>query len=102
MTPGAGGKGGWVYIMASQPNGVLYVDVTTDLTRRVYGHRGGMIPGFTKRYGVKRLVWFEQHEEIAAAIKREKVIKNWPQRAWRVRLIVAENPDWDDLYERIL
>ncbi len=88
--------------MASQPNGVLYVGVTADLTRRVYEHREWIVAGFTKRYGVKRLVWFERHEDIAAAIKREKAIKNWPQRAWRVRLIVAENPAWDDLYERIL
>jgi putative endonuclease len=95
-------KGGWVYIMASQPNGVLYVGVTADLVRRVYEHREGIIEGFTKKYGLKWLVWFERHEEIAAAIKREKAIKKWPQRAWRVRLIVAENPAWEDLYERIV
>ena len=71
--------GGWVYILASRPNGVLYVGVTADLARRVYDHREGLIAGFTKRYAVKRLVWFERHDDIIAAIRREKVIKEW----WR-------------------
>lgn len=94
-------QGGWVYIMASQPNDVLYVGVTADLIKRVYAHREGIIQGFTTKYQVKRLVWFERHDDIVAAIKREKLIKNWPQRAWRIRLIVADNPDWEDLYERL-
>ncbi len=93
--------GGWVYIMASQPNGVLYVGVTSDLVRRIYEHREGLISGFTKRYAVKRLVWFERHEDIVAAIRREKMIKEW-RRAYKVRLIVAGNPQWDDLYHAIL
>ena len=95
------GVGGWVYILASQPNGVLYVGVTADLARRVYDHREGLITGFTKRYAVKRLVWFERHDDIVAAIRREKVTKEW-RRAYKVRLIVAGNPQWDDLYQAIL
>ena len=93
--------GGWVYILASQPNGVLYVGVTADLARRVYDHREGLLPGFTKRYAVKRLVWFERHDDIVAAIRREKVIKEW-RRAYKVRLILGKNPQWDDLYHAIL
>jgi len=93
--------GGWVYILASRPNGVLYVGVTSELVRRVYEHREGLIAGFTKRYAVKRLVWFERHEDIVAAIRREKMIKEW-RRAYKVRLIVAGNPQWDDLYQAIL
>jgi putative endonuclease len=96
------GKGGWVYILANRPNGVLYVGVTVDLVRRVFQHREGLVEGFSKRYGVQRLVWFEWHEGIAEAIVREKAIKKWPQRAWRVRLIVAGNPGWDDLYDGIV
>jgi putative endonuclease len=98
---GRGLVGGWVYILASQPNGVLYAGVTADLVRRVYEHREGLISGFTKRYAVKRLVWFERHEDIAAAIRREKMIKEW-RRAYKVRLIVAGNPQWEDLYQAIL
>jgi putative endonuclease len=93
--------GGWVYIMASQPNGVLYVGVTADLARRTYEHREGLAARFTKRYAVKRLVWFERHDDIVAAIRREKAIKEW-RRAYKVRLIVAGNPQWDDLYDSIL
>jgi len=93
--------GGWVYILASQPNGVLYVGVTADLARRIYDHREGLVAGFTKRYAVKRLVWFERHDDIVAAIRREKAIKEW-RRAYKVRLIVAGNPQWDDWYDSIL
>jgi putative endonuclease len=87
--------------MTNRPNGTLYTGVTSQLVRRVFDHREGMIDGFTKRYGLKRLVYFERHEDIREAIAREKVVKKWP-RAWRVRLIVAGNPGWEDLYEGIL
>lgn len=90
-------KGGWVYIMTNRPNGTLYIGVTSDLPRRIWQHRDGAIEGFTKRYGLNRLVWFERHEDIRSAIQREKTMKHWP-RAWKVRLILAANPGWDDLY----
>jgi putative endonuclease len=93
-------SGGYVYIMASAANGILYVGVTSDLVRRVYQHRNGLIAGFTKRYSVKRLVYFEYHEDIQAAIQREHNIKHW-SRKWKVRLILADNPDWNDLYDSI-
>ena len=86
--------------MTNQPNGTLYVGVTSNLARRVWEHREGVVDGFTKRYGLKRLVFTEHHESIAAAIQREKNMKHWP-RAWKVRLILGQNPKWDDLYERL-
>ena len=93
--------GGWVYIVTNQPNGVLYIGVTSDLARRAYEHREGLIEGFTKRYDLKRLVYAERHEEIDTAIQREKSMKKWP-RAWKVRLIHRDNPNWNDLYDQIL
>jgi len=90
--------GGYVYIMASVPNGILYVGVTNDLVRRVFEHRNGLIAGFTKKCSVKRLVHFEHHETIQAAIQREHNIKHW-SRKWKVRLILADNPEWNDLYD---
>ena len=93
-------QGGWGYIITSRPNGPLYVGVTSDLARRTWEHREGVADGFTKRYGLKRLVFAERHEDIRMAIQREKNIKHWP-RAWKVDLIVAANPDWSDLYERL-
>lgn len=93
-------RGGWVYIMTNRPNGALYVGMTGDLARRVWEHRQGVANGFTKRYGLKRLVFVERHEDIRAAIQREKNIKHWP-RAWKTRLVLAANPDWDDIYDRI-
>ena len=93
--------GGYVYILASAQNGILYVGVTSDLVRRVYQHRNGLVPGFTKKYGVKRLVYFEQYEDIQTAIQREKNIKHW-SRAWKVGLILAGNPEWNDLYDTII
>jgi putative endonuclease len=92
--------GGYVYILASAPNGILYVGLTNDLVRRVYEHRNGLIAGFTKKYSVKRLVYFERYEEIQAAIQREHNMKHWP-RKWKVRLILAGNPEWNDLYVSI-
>ncbi|HEX9169566.1 MAG TPA: GIY-YIG nuclease family protein [Roseiarcus sp.] len=93
-------RGGWVYIMTNRPNGTLYTGVTSDIARRSYEHREGLAPGFTKRYGLKRLVYMEFHETIAGAIQRESNIKHWP-RAWKARLILAANPGWDDLYETL-
>jgi putative endonuclease len=94
-------QGGYVYILASAPSGILYVGVTNDLIRRVYEHRNGLVAGFTKKYSVKRLVYFEYYEDIQAAIQREHNIKHW-SRKWKVRLILASNPDWNDLYESIV
>jgi putative endonuclease len=86
-----------VYIVASRRHGTLYVGVTSDLLNRIAQHREGMIEGFTKRYGVRRLVWFEQHDGIVAAIQREKSIKKY-RREWKINLIERDNPHWDDLY----
>ena len=94
-------SGGWVYIMTNKPNGTLYVGVTSDIARRAWEHREGVVDGHTKRYGIKRLVYVERHEEISLAIQREKTIKHWP-RAWKVVLILKNNPDWDDLYDLLL
>jgi putative endonuclease len=93
--------GGWVYILASAPNGILYVGVTNDLVRRVYEHREGLVPSFTKRYGVKLLVYFERYDDIQTAIQREHNIKHW-SRTWKVRLILRDNPEWKDLYDTIV
>ena len=92
--------GGYVYFLTNRPNGILYVGVTSDLVRRVYQHREGFVDGFTKRYGLKRLVYFEHFEDIRTAIQREHNIKHWP-RAWKVRMILATNPSWDDLFPTI-
>ncbi len=88
---------GYVYIMASKPNGVLYTGVTSDLSRRVFEHREGLAKGFTKLYGCNSLVYYKFHEDIRYAIQRESTIKHRP-RAWKVRLFMGSNPDWDDLY----
>ena len=93
-------QGGWVYIMTNEPNGTLYIGVTSDIARRAWEHREGVADGFTRRYGLKRLVYMERHEDIEMAIRREKRLKHWP-RAWKVRLIHAENPEWSDLYETL-
>ena len=94
-------RGGWVYTMTNRPNGTLYTGVTSNMPRRAFEHRNGLIKGFTKRYGLKRLVWFEFHDDIRSAIQRESSIKHWP-RAWKVRLIVSMNPEWNDLYETLI
>lgn len=91
-------RGGWVYIVTNRPNGTIYLGVTSDLSRRIWEHREGSIDGFTKRYALKRLIWYERHEDIRDAIQREKTMKHW-SRAWKVRLILDMNPDWRDLYE---
>jgi putative endonuclease len=92
--------GGWVYIMTNRPNGTLHVGVTSDIAKRAWEHREDVVEGFTKRHGLKRLVFTEQHETISAAIQREKNMKHWP-RAWKVRLILAQNPNWNDLYDQL-
>ena len=91
----------FVYLMASQKNGTLYVGVTNDLVRRVFEHKNDLVEGFTKRYGVHTLVWFESTSSIEAAIQREKQLKNW-KREWKVSLIEQLNPDWNELYDGLL
>ncbi len=85
-----------VYLLTSRRHGSLYIGVTSNLIARVVQHRQGLIPGFTKRYGIKFLVWYEMHETMDAAILREKRLKEW-RRAWKVELIEARNEQWDDL-----
>jgi len=86
-----------VYILASMPRGTLYIGATSNLPARVAQHREGNIPGFTARYGVKRLVYFERHARMMDAIRRERQLKQW-RRAWKIRLIETANPHWRDLY----
>jgi putative endonuclease len=93
-------RGGWVYIVTNRPNGALYVGVTNNISRRAWEHKERVAPGFTKRYGLTRLVYAERREDIISAIQREKNIKHWP-RAWKVDLIVAQNPRWEELYDRL-
>jgi putative endonuclease len=90
----------YVYILASRVGGTLYIGVTNDLVRRAYEHRKKLVKGFTKRYGVGRLVCFEQFGEVGAAIQREKQLKKW-KRVWKIQLIEEKNPNWDDLYPAI-
>jgi len=90
-----------VYMMASAPNGTLYVGVTSDLVKRVWQHKDGLADGFTKQYDVKTLVWFEPQGSAEAAINREKQLKKW-NRAWKVQLIEEKNPHWRDLYSDII
>jgi putative endonuclease len=86
-----------VYLLASRRHGTLYVGVTNDLARRVYEHKVKVVPGFTAKYGVDRLVWFEMYDDPSEAIKREKRVKKW-HRDWKIRLIEEQNPDWHDLF----
>ena len=90
-----------VYILAGDRNGTLYVGVTSDLVKRVWEHRNGQVDGFTSKYGVHKLVWYEMCEDIAVAITREKQIKKW-NRQWKIELIEKTNPYWNDLYDSIL
>lgn len=90
-----------VYILANKMRGTLYVGVTSDLVKRVWEHKHNIVPGFTRKYCVHDLVWFEQHETMASAITREKAIKEW-RRAWKLELIETSNPDWQDLYQHLL
>jgi putative endonuclease len=90
-----------VYILASRRNGTLYVGVTSQLVKRVYEHKHDLAHGFTKKYGIHQLVYFELAEDMLSAISREKQIKKW-KRAWKVALIERSNPDWRDLYPEIV
>ncbi len=90
----------YVYIMSNRPNGTIYVGVTNDLIRRDYQHRTNAVPGFTSRYNLKTLVFWEEHATSINAIQREKTLKHWV-RAWKVELIEKNNPDWKDLYDEI-
>jgi len=91
----------YVYILASKKNGTLYIGVTNDLVRRVYQHRENLIDGFTKEYGVHRLVYFEIYDDPERAIQREKTMKRYV-RQWKINLIEQDDPDWTDLYESIV
>ncbi|PPQ42791.1 GIY-YIG nuclease family protein [Rhodopseudomonas palustris] len=90
----------YVYLLASRKDGALYVGVTNDFVRRSYEHRTKAVPGFTSKYNIAKLVWFEIHDDPISAITREKEIKKW-RRAWKVALIERDNPGWDDLFETI-
>lgn len=91
----------YVYMLASKKNGVLYIGVTRDLVRRVYEHKTSAVKGFTSRYNVSRLVWFEPYDDPVNAISREKELKKW-RRDWKIALIAAANPEWHDLYSAIV
>lgn len=88
----------YLYILASKRNVTLYIGVTSDLPKRIGEHRAGIIPSFTARYGVKRLVYLEEHSSMTDAIRRERQMKEW-QRLWKLRLIERDNPQWCDLFE---
>ncbi len=90
-----------VYILASSKNGTLYIGVTSDLVKRVWEHKNNVVPGFTNKYDVHYLVWYEIHEEMESAILREKQLKKW-NRKWKLRLIEDANADWSDLFESIV
>ena len=90
----------YVYILANRPRGTFYVGVTNDLVRRVFERKSGFVEGFTKRYGIKTLVYVEPYDRIADAIRREKRLKRW-NRTWKIELVERDNPDWSDLYEHL-
>ena len=94
------GKKGYVYILTNKPDGTLYVGMTTDLVKRIYQHKMEPADGFTKKYNLKKLVYFEEHDLYAQAIQREKRLKEW-QRQWKIDLINMHNPKWIDLYKKI-
>jgi putative endonuclease len=87
----------YVYILCSKRNGTLYVGVTSDLVKRIYEHKNNLVEGFTKKYSVHRLAWYETHESAESAITREKQIKKW-KRVWKLKMIEQNNPDWNDLF----
>ncbi|HLG32084.1 MAG TPA: GIY-YIG nuclease family protein [Ignavibacteriaceae bacterium] len=91
----------YIYILASKRNGTLYIGITNDLARRVYEHNSGLIEGFTKKYSINKLVYFESTSDVNAAILREKRMKKW-KRQWKIELIEKSNPDWKDLYKDFL
>ena len=90
-----------VYVLASKWNGTLYIGVTSNLAKRIWEHKNNMVEGFTKRYTVHRLVWYELHDSMESALTREKQLKNW-KRKWKMELIEKKNPKWLDLYNTIL
>jgi putative endonuclease len=90
-----------IYILASKRNGTIYIGVTSDLIKRLWEHKNNLVEGFTKRYAVHDLVWYEMHESMEAAINREKRLKEW-KRGWKIELIERSNPTWQDLYETII
>ena len=94
-------KQSYVYILASRKNGTLYVGVTSDLIKRIYEHKQNIINGFTKKYSVHTLVYYEIHDDVREAITREKQIKKW-NRSWKLRLIEEKNPEWRDLYNEMV
>ncbi|HAJ90781.1 MAG TPA: endonuclease [Rhodospirillaceae bacterium] len=94
-------KNFYVYILANKTNDVIYTGITSDLVKRIWEHKNKVVEGFTEKYNVDRLVYFEVHNNAEAAIKREKNIKDW-KRDWKDQLIEKENPKWEDLYERII
>ena len=90
-----------VYILANKRNGTLYVGVTSDLIKRIWEHKNNVVKGFTERYSVHQLVWYELHETMESAIRKEKMLKNW-KRVWKLELIERSNPNWQDLYRTII
>jgi len=90
-----------VYILASKKNGTLYIGVTSNLVKRVWEHKNDLVAGFTKRYKVHNLVWYELHDNMDTAIEREKNMKEW-ERAWKIKLIEKDNQNWNDLFDSIL
>lgn len=90
-----------VYLLASKPNGTLYTGVTSNLLKRVWEHKNDVVEGFTRKYGVHTLVWYEIHDSMESAIQKEKLIKNW-RRTWKIKVIVEMNPQWRDLYPDLL
>jgi len=91
----------YVYILASKRNGTLYIGITSDLIKRIWQHKQKLIKGFTKKYNIVRLVYFEESDNSHGAIKREKNLKAW-KRSWKIKLIERKNPDWKDLYNEII
>ncbi len=89
-----------VYMLANRRNGTIYVGVTSNLAKRVWEHKNSFVTGFTKRYGIHVLVWYEVHESMESAILHEKRIKKW-RREWKIRVIQAMNPEWRDLFDRL-
>ena len=94
-------KSFYVYMLCSRRNGTLYIGVTSDLIKRIYEHKNNLVDGFTKKYSVHSLAWYELHNTVETAIHREKKIKKW-KRTWKLRLIEENNPDWKDLYDDLV
>ena len=91
-------QGSYVYMITNERNGTLYIGVTSDLQKRIWEHKSKTVEGFSKKYGLGRLVWYEVHDDINEAIRREKQLKKW-ERKWKLRIIEESNPQWNDLYD---